>query len=56
MLPIVAICTKCGRGFVTLPKEWPACDPYSPLGSTGRVCGGALEKVDDPADKRGASK
>lgn len=55
-MPVVARCTKCGREFLTLPKKWPACDPYSPLGSTGRICGGAIEKVEDAGDKRGTRK
>jgi len=52
-MPVVARCTKCGREFVTLPKEWPAYDPYWPRGTPNRLCiqqtrpcNGEIERID----------
>jgi len=49
-LPILCICTRCGREFVSLPKAWPAYDAYPPArvrrfpgDETAMVCAGKLE-------------
>lgn len=50
----VARCTKCGRGFVTMPRAWPAFDPFLPIGTPRQlctegtpICGGAIVRVPD---------
>jgi hypothetical protein len=49
VLPILAKCQRCGRGFVSLPREHVIFDPFSPaLGSRVEprrdgTCGGRIE-------------
>lgn len=54
-LPIVARCTKCGRGFVSMPRQRPAFDKYgvvaNPLRARGEPlryveCGGEIIPID----------
>lgn len=47
-MPTLAVCSKCGREFVSLPKEGMK-DNYFPMGKrrpivepTNEVCGGVL--------------
>jgi hypothetical protein len=45
-LPILAKCTRCGRGFLTLPAEWPAFDAYGRADgyrAGDPVCGGEMK-------------
>lgn len=45
-LTILAKCTRCGRGFVTLPKTLPAFDQYGRADgyrAGDPVCGGKIE-------------
>jgi hypothetical protein len=47
-LPIIAKCTKCGRGFVSLPEK-SMIDHYpnkrKVTGEWGRACGGRIELI-----------
>lgn len=59
-LPTLAVCKKCGRGFVTIPRTFPAFDVFAPAtrpyakGEERPECGGEIELTDagraDPAD------
>ena len=57
-MPVIAICTRCGRRFVTEPAGgidgWR--DGYAPIAASGltdRICGGKVELV---AVRREASR
>lgn len=49
-LPILCMCSKCGREFVSLPAKWPFYDKYPPQFPQRfpdqMVCMGKLELTD----------
>lgn len=49
-LDTLCVCSKCGREFVTLPKQWPFYDQYAPQfpqrHPNQMVCMGKLELTD----------
>ncbi len=42
LVPIIARCRRCGRGFITMPRD--GRDHFC-LGANGRICGGEVDEI-----------